>query len=372
MTPAPFTIIKATDVLMTITQSAIANELQSLTDSGLERFSHLRVTAEKDIPVNTPVITWSGAGVASRGNITAISAEAKAGKTAFTGVLLAGAIGQAIDGFDEIEVKQNTTQLAVIHLDSEQSEDDQQHNIKTILARARRQSTPDYLLSYNIRQLGINEYRQITDDICRAASMEYGGVFLIVIDGGADYIKSVNDEEQATGIVEYFTHLSIKYDCPVIIVVHLNPNSTKERGHLGSQLQRKCYGLISIKKDGDTSIAEPKIMRRARLSELQPIHYTYCRTKGYHVQIGTPTKATNSTKIKMIEETISNVLTPLDSVQYMDLVRKLLGATACSEATAKRHISVAEANKWIAKGDDGRYRINRTGISVKRYHSVSG
>ena len=134
----------------------------------LEDFDQWRVTSEKDIPNPEPTITIGGAAIASPGNITGISAAAKAGKTAFTGVLLAGAISQTgeVEGFNDVEVIPNIDGRAVIHFDTEQSEADQQYLVKTILKRAKLNSTPNYYRSYNIRQLSIENYREVTDKIC--------------------------------------------------------------------------------------------------------------------------------------------------------------------------------------------------------------
>ncbi len=324
----------------------------------LATFDHLRITAEKSYPDNLPVITWNGAGVAAAGNITAISAAAKAGKTAFDSVLMAGALSTTgfYDGFPEIEVLINSDRKAVIHMDSEQSEQDQQYNVKTILKRIGEDVTPDNLLSYNIRQLSVKEYRQFTDDVCHAANNEFGGIHSIFIDGGADYITSVNDEEQAYKIVEYFTHLAIKYHCPVIVVIHLNPGSDKERGHLGSHLQRKCYGLISIKKDGDISIAEPKIMRKAGLNDLQAICFQYSKEKGYHLAVDAPDNNKRQSNLNKVKNIITEALPTTTAATYSELTAKLVGLTVCSERTAQRYINVACFNDWIFKGEDDRYR----------------
>lgn len=356
---------------------AFTGELQPATNESeatpvtLADYEHLRVTAEKEYENNEPVITWDGSGIAAPRNITAISAQAKAGKTAFINMLAGGAISTdgMCDMFGGIKVIPNESGKAVLIFDTEQDEADQQYNVRTILKRAVLTATPDNLLSYNIRQLSMNDYRTITDAICQAANVSFGGIHTIFIDGVADYIKDVNSIEQATEIREYFVHLAIKFDCPVILVIHQNPGNNKERGHLGSEIQRKCYGIITITKDGELSTAKNSFTRKA--GELEPIHFKYSKDAGYHVQVDAPTNTAQATKLAKIEDSIKQVLTPLDTVQYMDLVRRLVGATACSEATAKRHIAVAEANKWLVKGEDGRYRLEQIGISINQYHSVS-
>ena len=321
----------------------------------------LRITKERDIPQPKPTITIGGCAIASAANITGISAAAKAGKTALTGAILAGAISKTgeIDAFDDLSVLPNTESKAVIHFDTEQSEADQQHHVNTILKRAGFENTPDCFRSYNIRQLTLENYQPITNTLCELSAKEFKGVHLIVIDGGADYLASVNDEAQATQIVHYFTRLSIQYNCPVIIIIHLNPGSDKERGHFGSEVQRKCYGLLTITKEGEISTVQPKIMRKSGNDEIPLIHFTFSKEKGYHVQIDAPDK--EKQKLDMNRQRHAEVSKAVfgaqKSLSYTQAVSAIMQHTSKGERTAKSMITNMAGWGQIVKGDDNNYRI---------------
>lgn len=327
----------------------------------LEDFNQWRITKEKDIPQPEPTITIGGAAIASPGNITGISAAAKAGKTAFTGVLLAGAISQSgeIDGFNDVEVIPNKQGRAVIHFDTEQSEADQQYLVNTILRRAKIESTPEFYRSYNIRQLNIENYKEVTDDICQLSCEAFDGVHLIVIDGGADYITSVNDETAAYNIVQYYTHLSIRYNCPVIIIVHLNPGSDKERGHFGSEVQRKCYGLLTVTKEGDISTVQPKIMRKAGNGEIPLVHFTYSKEHGYHVQIDAPDKAEAKAfkEMERLKTIAEKIFTPPASFRFTEAISKIMKLTSRGHSTAKTMLNNMTGFGFIEQGEDKNYRL---------------
>lgn len=331
-------------------------------DSVLCKYDAYRITLEKDIEVPEPTITIAGAAVAAPGNIIGISAAVKAGKTAITAVIAAGAISADgnIDGFPDLKVKPNPNGLGVIDFDTEQSEADQQYKVKTVCKRAGYTSTPDYYRAYNIRQLKTEDYQQVTDEICQACAEKFGGIHLIIIDGGADYILSVNDEEAASRIVQYFTHLSIRYNCPVIVVVHTNPGSDKERGHFGSEIQRKCYGLLTIEKKGDISTLAPKIMRKAGNGDIPLIHFTYSKKKGYHVPAESEDQdKKDSAKARAREEGIfAQVFKPGVALTYGETVKAIMKLSSKGERTVKTMISNVSGWEFIIKGDDGRYRIN--------------
>lgn len=330
-----------------------------INESKLKDFDYLRITKEKDIDNPPPTVTINGAAVASPGNITGISAASKAGKTGLRGVIVAGAISLTglIDGFEALAVLPNSKGFAVIDLDTEQSEADQQYLVNTILKRAYLEKTPEYYRSYNIRQLNINDYKIVTDKICELASKEFGGIHMIVIDGGADYIKSVNDEALANDIVQYFMKLAIKYKCPVIVIIHLNPNSDKERGHFGSEIQRKCYGLLNITKLGPCSTLTPKILRKAGNDDVPPIHFGFNKEKGYHDQIEDVNKEKKSGeeyRMKM-EIIVCSFFIEKKSYSYKEAISVIMQGTSKKMTTAKAMFNDMQGFDFIQKGEDKSY-----------------
>jgi hypothetical protein len=302
-----------------------------------DEINKYRVTAEKDIPQPDPVIQIGEGTIATMGNLTVISAEAKAGKTGLIGVFIAGAISKTgeYDGFPDVTVCPNLDGKAVIHFDTEQAEYDQQKNIKRALRRNKFESTPDYFRSYNIRQLKLETYQQFTEDACDECSKLFNGVHLIVIDGGADYIASVNNEEDATNIRQFFEHVSIKYNCPVIVVVHLNPGSDKERGHFGSEMQRKCYALIKIEKKGDVSTASAKFTRAASFAEIPNVSFTFDKEKGYHVSCEGAGEQRNEVAYQRAKSIAKAAFMPLNSYLHKDAVPAIMKAAKLKDRAAK-------------------------------------
>lgn len=329
----------------------------------LSDFDQYRITKERDIPRSRPTITIDGAAIATAGNLLGISAQIKAGKTAIKGVILAASLSQSgiADGFPTI-MCEPANGKAVIDLDTEQSEVDQQDNLNAILQRAGLETTPDNLRSYNIRQLSMKDYKGFTNSICELCAEKFNGIHLITIDGGADFISSVNDEEQANEILEYFTHLSIRFNCPVIIIVHLNPNSDKERGHLGSQLQRKCFGLLTIEKTKGSDISSliPKAFRKAGNGDVQPVCFAYDKEKHYHVQVDAPDKEEErASQVVLKHKSIAKeVFAGQTSYTYTDGVKAIMKFTHRKERTAKEMIKDMSGWGFIVKGNDNNYRLN--------------
>ncbi len=153
-------------------------------DSGLklEDFEQYRITESTNIKLPVTVIALNGESISTEGSITTFSGASKSGKSACTGFIIAGAIskdGNIVDKLEGLDVAPNIEHKAVIHIDTEQARHKHQYNIKSILKRAGLTTCPDYFLSYNIRQLDINEYAPITTGICEAASAKFGSKYEI-------------------------------------------------------------------------------------------------------------------------------------------------------------------------------------------------
>jgi len=76
---------------------------------------------------------------------------------------------------------------------------------------------------------------------------------IVSIDGIVDFIKDFNNQEQSAEITQKLMKYSSLAHCHIMNILHLNPGSTKGRGHLGTILQQKCETVVIIKDEGDFS-----------------------------------------------------------------------------------------------------------------------
>ena len=330
----------------------------------LNKHEHLRITPETDIPVPIPVITINGETISTEGNITTISGASKSGKSAFTAWILAGAIspdGKLSDPLEGLNVEPNPRGKAVIHFDTEQARHKQQRNIKTILYRADLEKNPKYFLSYNIRQLETAEYTKKTAAICEAAYKAFKGIHLIVVDGGADYIFDVNDQEQSNAIIKFFEDLAIKYKTSVIIIIHTNPGSDKERGALGSQCQRKSESVLIVKQNGEVSYIEGKFLREAGRDKISNMPFMYDECKGYHVSVQASIRDTANKdieRLEMIEKLARQVFALGVALKDGQAVENIMQVSKKGETKAKEYLKEMRAHQMVMQGDDKLWRRN--------------
>jgi hypothetical protein len=340
----------------------------------LADFDYMRVTKEKDIAHPEALIKISGASIARAKNLTSISAESKAGKTAVCGVILAGAISKKgdIDGFAELKVLPNPDGKAVIHFDTEQSDDDQQYMVNTILKRAGMDSTPDYFRSYDTLEMSLKDYQPKTNIICELCANQFNGIHLIVIDGGADYILDVNNTDDANNIIAYFRSLSIKYKCPVVVIVHLNPGTEKERGNFGSQIQRACFGLLTIAKDkgNDISTLKLKLGRKAGVEDVHEISFKYNKEKGYHTEVDAADKEIEfDQKYKNLMQKIAGeAFSAVESYNASEAIEKIMANTLKKSTVAKGYLKDMVGFGFMShtgENKKGLYRVVTSDVGIQ-------
>jgi len=336
----------------------------------LPEYDQYRITDLTPIPEPEPVITISGQIYATIEDIFCIAGQPKSGKSSVQNMFIAQSIsttGTIPDGVEGVQVLPNTNAKAVILMDTEQARHRQQSNVRNITRRAGFDKTPDHFLSYNIRQLDLENYVDVTTGICEAAFDKFNGIHSVWIDGGADYTANVNDEESSNAMIKYFEWLAIEFHTAVFVIVHTNPGSDKERGHFGSQMQRKSGGTLLVKEDlsgNDTSTIELKRLRYGGAGSVPLLTFQYDSFKGYHVGTGSKQingiTADDKAKLKITEafNFSEMIFSGQKSLSGDKAIRAIMVKKACQERTAKGIFALMNASEMILKGSDNNYRIN--------------
>jgi len=331
-------------------------------DMTLNGFNEFRITDTTDIKPPIPVITINGEIISTEGNITTISGASKSGKSSFAYILIAGAISPDgnIDGLSALKVEPNTSGKAVLHFDTEQSRYDHKINLMAILRRSNIETCPEYFRSYNIRDWGVEGSIDVIRTICDLASKQFGGIHLIVIDGAADLLYDVNDPTQSNALVKKIGDIANDFYAPVIVIIHTNPNSDKERGHLGSQFQRKSESVLFVKNQfvknyGDVSSLEPKLLRKAWRNNIPQVQFIYNKEKGYHDEFARTFDEDVITEKCSIENTKKlclDVFQDKKKLKYGTIKDQIMKITRKGEGTAKSRFAQMRLHKMIKQDED--------------------
>lgn len=186
---------------------------------------------------------------ATFGNISLIKGEEKARKSFAKSLLLACAIGGNANNFSE-EIHGYLGDKWVIDMDTEQDEYDAWLNAVRIPKMVG--VIPDNYVNVQLRDYTPNERRQYLQWICMESEYR-NNLGLIFIDGYVDMLKDFNNLEQSLEFTQELMTYSKQTRCHISGILHVNYESTKGRGHLGTILQQKCETVALVKDMGEYS-----------------------------------------------------------------------------------------------------------------------
>ncbi len=199
----------------------------------------------------------------TKGNISLITGKAKARKSMFLAMWIAGILGsQEIDPFQTA-----VSSATGILFDTEQSKRHSQlqyRRIMTLLGNAPKSGLKYYMLRPYSPQ---ERLEMIKEEIYSNDKISF-----VVIDGIADLLsKGVNDEEEAIMVTGLLMKWSLERDIHIVTVLHQNKGDSNAKGHVGSQLVQKSETVLSIERDprqNEVSVVSSPYARGLEINEL--------------------------------------------------------------------------------------------------------
>jgi hypothetical protein len=152
------------------------------------------------------------------------------------------------------------------------------------------------------------------------------------------------------------------YETAAIINLHVNPGSQKERGHFGSQIQRKGTGILQVSKKDDISTVSTKMLRS--LGDTNQIHLKYDPEYGYHREYfinGDVIDEKAKNRIAYLNGLTKKSFTDLSSLSKKDAVGAIMKRTATAEKNSQNILKELIIHGFLEIGEDGFYR-KKSGI----------
>ena len=311
-----------------------------------------------------PVISINDVPIGTEGNIMAITGSEGSGKSNYLGALLAGTM---LDEFEDIdllgaEITPNLDGKAVLFYDTEQSEEQLYRNMKRILKRADKDSPPSWFKTYGL--VGMDRKDRLVSILQSMDKFYYemGGIHLVVIDGIADLMTGVNDEDSSVSLIDELFQLAGIYKTCIVGVLHLSPSGYKLRGHLGSEVQRKAAGIISIEKDDDPLYSVIKPLKVRAGSPLDVPQYIMAWDNDLKTHITKGEKFGNSASVRKQNELLEickDLFSEQDVIPAKDLTQEFMSRMNVQDRTARKYIKTLRDAKIIISnsGENGIYRL---------------
>ena len=334
-------------------------------DDLLERAYALQFDVNSPPPPDEVVMALDDIPIAARGNLTVIQGQSKVGKSAVISAILGAAVrGQRRADGDTLCMNwREEATGSILHLDTEQSRADwHQLVIRAVL----RGGVMDYsrLRSLPLIPFSRNERFTILKRSLEKERNDHGRVDCVILDGVADICNSPNDEEESLNLVSALMTLAQDYHCPVFCVLHENPSaandkSGKTRGHLGSELNRKAFANLRIDKDASTSISTiyGSDMRKRDIPREQGFCFGWDDEAKMHVFLARASDVRSMAKTEKLSCEARTVMQSGRSYSYSEMAELLVRKLDVSDRTAKRRITVWEAEGIVFKTSQGRYML---------------
>lgn len=180
-------------------------------------------------------------GSAPIGDIIAIKAKSKNGKTFLAAILASVILGGK---FGNIKPTLGD-KSKILFFDTEQNRPNVQALLQRILIlRGWEDEHNDRLKVFSLREMHtLQRLKYITDKI---QTLKPTAVF---IDGLADLAFDFNDIEQSQDIITTISQIASQKKCAIFFVLHTNKNDTNMKGHLGTFAVQKCSDVFYIERD---------------------------------------------------------------------------------------------------------------------------
>lgn len=300
------------------------------------------------------IISINNVPLGTQSNLCCITGGEGTGKSNYICALIAGTVNTEDVEIDTLgtRVKPNRRNNAVLLYDTEQSELQLYKNTLTGLRRARQKQFPANFRAYCLTGMSRKERLQAIIHSMDKFFYEFGGIHMVIIDGIADLIHSANDESESIRIVDELYRLAGIYQTCIVCVLHFIPNGLKLRGHLGSELQRKSAGILSIEKDDEPGVSVVKVLKVRDGSPLDVplIQFAWDKKEEMHVYLGEKTK---EEKEKRKENELTSAAKTLFNQKkyytYQELTDKLQEYLDVKERTAKGYIKFMREKDIILK-----------------------
>ncbi len=177
---------------------------------------------------------------------------------------------------------------------------------------------------------------------------------MVVIDGIADLLNGVNDEESSVKLIEELFRMAAIYNTCIICVVHMAPSGMKLRGHLGSEVQRKAAGILLIEKDNNANCSVVKALKVRDGSPLDVplIQFGWSKEEGRHVFFGEKSKEESETrKLNELTEIAKDIFSNKTVLTYTEFTQAVMEALDIKERMARNYIKFMKDHDIVEKSD---------------------
>ena len=342
--------------------SLLTDKLSSIYTHTIMMLQSCEIDYENPPDASKSIVAVNGVPLGTQDNLLCITGGEGTGKSNYVAAILTGTLGTERLPAERtlgLEITPNPNGLAVLHYDTEQSEAQLHKNLGKTLQRASLKNVPKFYHSLYLASLSRKDRLKLIRESMDLFYHKHGGIHLVVIDGIADLIRSANDETESIAIVDELYRLAGIYNTCIICVLHFVPNGIKLRGHIGSELQRKAAGILSIEKDDNPeySVVKALKVRDGSPLDVPMMLFGWDKAEDMHVYRGEKSKEDKEKRktdelIAVVKEAFRNSF----KLTYQELCEVLMRKMETKDRTAKKYIAYMKEQRILIQDTSGNYQ----------------
>lgn len=307
-----------------------------------------RIDPERVYPEPDYLFEAGGVRFLPRGDLAAVKAKQKSGKTMFCCLLAASLFGSETFGFKSL-----ADSPKVLFFDTEQAEADAAkvaRRVKDVLGMSAK-GLNDVFAVYALRSTDTPGDRLafITSEVRKEKPC------LAFIDGVVDVCPDFNDNVESLKTIRALMRLASECGCAVVCILHTNKGKDDDnmRGHLGTMLAQKAAEVWEVAKDAPVFTATQTDTRHRPVSPIRFAvdgHGTPCSANGVW-------GALEAAKAAEQIEVIRKVFAESPALSYKELCGKVCEVANIKYDAARKRIEKMLKYGVILKDDEtGLYR----------------
>ena len=233
-------------------------------------------------------------------------------------------------------------------------------NVRKAVKRAYLDDKPDFFHAYHLSEQSRKERLDIIRTALDMNFHQHRGIQLVVIDGVADLVRSANDELESVDVIDELYRLAGFYHCCIVCVLHFVPNGIKLRGHIGSELQRKAAGILSIEKDTNPAYSVVKCIkvRDGSPLDIPMMSFGWDKKEDMFVYMGTKSKEDKEKqKVADLRNIAVSIYEKADKLAYGEMVKAIVDTMEVQPRTAKEYIRYMREKAIIEQLSDNSYQL---------------
>jgi len=256
-------------ILEEISRQALLSPEERISNEFNELKKDFVIDRNIEYPDPDYLIEIGGVPTMPKGNLVALSAKWKNGKTFFCDILTAIFLGS--DQFAACHSRQ--AQGRVLFFDTEQAKSDTARIGKIIEAMTPQERHKDFEV-FCLREAGTGTDEDQSATISRFGLIKRAIMHdhpdLVIIDGIADLIYNYNDVIESQDIVNELAAIANHHNCCIVVVMHQNKGSHDKnmKGHLGTMLYQKCSDVFNVEKCGSVFVASHAVSRHRNCEDI--------------------------------------------------------------------------------------------------------